>query len=292
MSTPEQIKNNNLHQLIIRSDEIHEIFAQGFAFEDLGKMTKECEELKKIVEITQQVTAMIQSNLTKVTSLFAMRCNGFRSMLEIVDDVNHLESDRDFNPIISTSKMKSLITPNSNHEIVAPNISIPVIRINSLADLPNSNLYYIKSIGEFAIKINGCMFKGNIGNIINNSSHYKNNKANRKIVTDCFYGDKCTFLNKGTCDFYHDPLDYNDFTENTLNHRKKHNIHTRNFLSQSWLYTSEAFSPKNKHLRHIGDKDELSSDIYLINKSEKRRRQSQTMHDILIALSIDNQWHG
>ncbi len=284
MLTNEQITTNTLDDIIKQSNKIYKTFINEFAFEELSKITNQYHQLTNIAEIINQINQDIQEKQFKATQLFSQRLNKFKETLELVSKVSsNCES------IISREQINAIIIPNKKRETVAPNIDIPAIRVNSIDDMPNNNLYFISELDQFAFKINGCIFRGNIGNIVTNSSYYKNGggKKSKKSMIECRHGIKCDYLITNSCSFYHDPLDHDDFNHTILENRKARGLHHRNFLVQSWLYTPEPLSSKNIHMRHIGSRDELSSDIMLLNNAERRKRQDQTMHDILVSLAID-----
>lgn len=61
--------------------------------------------------------------------------------------------------------------------------------------------------------------------------------------------------------------------------------------SDSWtpgdfLYTDRPLLKKNMHMRHIGSRDSLKSDIEMATRREKETRAAQLAHDLLIQLCI------
>lgn len=334
MLASEQIKTHNLEDLIKRTDQIYTKFTNDFIFEDLDQMRKLYEELANIDNMIKIISKDISNALNKSTDLFNKRLLGFRKKLNIINELNCPDSFNDnYDPVISDTNMMMLITPDKKYEQAAPGIKLPVIHVEAIKDMPNYNLYYITNLAQFAIKINGCLFRGNVGNIISNSLNsagrrhelcsytakqsetntYSTSKIDKKssfallrgvatelgsptrriqrirnIIMDCHYKEKCTYLNDNECTFYHDPIDYNDFDAHVLSDRLNKKVHIRNFLAQSWIYTPEPQNLKNKHMRHVGSRDNLIIDIPLISDLEKRKFKDQTIHDILVTLSIDH----
>lgn len=135
-------------------------------------------------------------------------------------------------------------------------IELDVVVVNSIDDVPNAKLYYVNDLGQFCIKVNEMVLRGNIGNI------YGRNE-NIVYVNKCMYGKDC---NRGfDCPFYHDPIDV----------PWSNNI--RNFTYNSWLYQS----------RGIGNRQTLLFDINNITKDMKEIIYAQTMHDVLLSLVME-----
>lgn len=289
-----EIKNNSLDELIQKANQIYETFTNDFMFEDLGVMDAQLVELKNMSDILNHTSTKITNLTSKAFEMYHKRIHKFKRKLAAYDEVKCPNALNDnYNPIISDINMQLLITPDKHLEPVAPDINIPVLYIDTIQDLPNHNIYYITSLGQFAIKINDCIFRGNIGNIITNSQHKiddRTNKNLKKIVSECDYGKKCTYISNksNNCNFYHDPIDYENFNETILKDRKQKNIHIRNFLVQSWIYTMEPSTQKTKHMRHIGSRNDLLSDISIIDNAEKRKLKAQTIHDILVSIAINH----
>jgi hypothetical protein len=172
-----------------------------------------------------------------------------------------LESIEDKYAISSVDYKKIYIAEN----YYLPAISVPVWE--SINDMNNGILYYIESCNQFAIKLAGILFHGNIGII------YTNEKDPIKIK-NCRFGKDCM---KETCDFYHDPL----VTPNCSD--------CRNFIAGSWLYAPPIHPFKNNNrARRFGSKENISIDLPSLSDEEKERFVDQTMHDILCSLLIKN----
>lgn len=168
---------------------------------------------------------------------------------------------------IGTDKWNKNIVDDSRRDIV-PNVKINVNIVNTIEQIPNINLYWIANLQQFAIRINDVIIRGNLGNIYNKSPIAVNN---------CNHPN-CT--NK-KCKFYHDPLIYTNSN------------HIRNFTNSSWMYTHDIISKKNTYMRHIGNRNTLKIDMDKLKSTKKQIRNnefdkimSQTIHDILLLLSI------
>ncbi len=289
-----EINNIRLDEIIQKANQIYETFTNDFMFEELGVMDTQLTELKNMSDMLNHTSTKITHLTSKAFEMYYKRIHKFKRKLAAYDEVECPNALNDnYNPIISDINMQLLITPDKHLEPVAPDVNIPVLYIDSIQDLPDHNIYYITSLGQFAIKINGCVFRGNIGNIITpqHKIDERINKNLKKVISECDYGKKCTFISSKSnniCNFYHDPIDYDNFDETLLKDRKQKNIHIRNFLVQSWIYTIEPSTQKTKHMRHIGSRNDLSSDISLIDSAEKRKLKAQTIHDILVSIAINH----
>jgi hypothetical protein len=156
-------------------------------------------------------------------------------------------------------------------------VNIPTRIVNFIKDLPVSHLYYVESIKQYAININGIIIKGNLGNIVN----YKD-----KYSSKCEYGIHCkSFKNNKQCNYYHDPEDY-------LHHKLIVPDIVRNYTVGSWIYTNNK-NINNYYTRHIGSKDKLAYDLSTLKKTqyieEVYTREGQIMHDLLIYLVLNQQ---
>lgn len=161
--------------------------------------------------------------------------------------------------------------PKDTQEITK-HTKLPVVRVETPEDIPVHPLYYVESMKQFAVSINGIILRGNIGNI----EEYQSEKTAR-----CEYGKECKCLTTG-CKYYHDPKDYID--------KKIPIIHQlRNFTTGSFLYTRNLNS-KTYYARHIGSLNTLEIDIARLKKRQFREeintRQDQLMHDLLILLIL------
>ena len=149
---------------------------------------------------------------------------------------------------------------------ITKNIDLNVINVESINDIPVSNLYYIKNLEQFAINIDGVILRGNIGNITEKES-------NGSFI--CDYGKNCK---NAECTFYHDPAD-----------KKVSKFQRRNFTVGSWIYSPNQ-KKKNGFCRHVGNYSSLDMDIANLKKmqynNEIQNREHQTIHDILIYMCL------
>ena len=208
---------------------------------------------------------------------------------------------------VLSNKQKSRIgTNNWNKDImgknntndkktIISNIKTKVKYVDNINDIPNTQIYWIKDLQQFAIRINDVIIRGNLGNIYGsyNTSHNisKRNSflsmINDSKINQCSYGSQCEKLKNNKCEFYHDPIDLLKIGKS---------IDTpiiRNFTSLSWIYTHYN-NKKNKYMRHIGSKDSLLLDINKLKRNkrnyeiETNKINNQCMHDILTLIVINN----
>ena len=152
---------------------------------------------------------------------------------------------------------------------------IKKISINDIDILPDNPIYMIEELNQYAIKINGILYRGNIGNIYNklsiiDSKNHKSNdcksdekKINQTII--CKHGNKCYCLlhKPNICNFYHDILDVYNLYKKSVISLEKYNLYkttTKNFINTSWLYTKT----HNKNTRHFGSNENLLSKIKIL----------------------------
>ncbi len=167
---------------------------------------------------------------------------------------------------------------------IVPNIKTDVKIVRDLDMIPNVNLYWVD--GQFAIRINNVIIKGNVGNIYNKEGMNKIVKV--KNVNKCTFGSECKkIMENKECLFYHEPTDAAE------NSKCEHEQFIRNYVNSSWMYSPNSFNKKNMCMRRVGDRDFLNYDIEKLLKYDKKLmeneidiRINQTMHDILVLMSM------
>lgn len=137
-------------------------------------------------------------------------------------------------------------------------IALPVEHVKYIDMIPDTPLYYVEQDKCFAIKINGLVIRGNLGEISDNPTKSVACRSHARHPAD-------------QCDFYH---------EGDL----------RNFKTFSWVYTADELDKKNKNMRHIGNKKTLLFDINRLAMpdllNEYKLREAQLMHDMLILATL------
>lgn len=159
---------------------------------------------------------------------------------------------------------------------ITKEIAIPAKVVETCAELPVNNLYYVNNIKQFAININGVIIKGNLGNLV----EYQTEQSAK-----CEYGIDCKSFKKNlTCTYYHDPEDYIKLKQPVPDV-------TRNFTVGSWLYSKNK-APRTYFTRHLGSKDRLNYDLNTLKKVQYREeisnREGQLIHDLLIYMILNS----
>ena len=241
-----------------------------------GKNKKDLQEL-------EQILTNIKSVLYKVDNIYHICENEYNNMYNLR----------------STTKKSYSQTCQSNliNANIAPNVSIKVIPVNSIHDIPRTPIYWINNISQFGININGVLFRGNIGNIYNKSHIRSGNKISQTVI--CKYGNSCKSIIEGKlCKFYHDPHSLLKIYESNLISHKTYNLYKlshRNFINTSWIHTNIYNNKKNINMRHFGSRNTLKYDFNIMDMESKQltnihmqNYKHQCIHDILVVLGISN----
>lgn len=152
---------------------------------------------------------------------------------------------------------------------IIDNYSVTAKKLQKWSDvhqIPPGILHYSEEFGQFAIKIAGELFYGNIGKI------YTTEK-DPLCVKNCGFGQKCT---KNNCTYYHDPMSAGSSGKNMI----------RNYNATSFLYTPAIGATDGGKYRHFGSLDNIPADIMFIDSDECARLKSQIIHDILCSLLL------
>lgn len=258
--------DTTLREYLDSADLIHNLLINNGAFIDINKINNKLCELESYIKQIQGVSfriAHIYNNCKKSTKRIIIN-KPFSSSL------NPLPKNRDWTNMY---KYINNLDKLDNIKEIAPEINIKIQPIDNIDDLPNTQLYWVKSLNQFAFCIGGVVFRGNIGNI-----YTKNQNKNKIFYEKCKYGNSCQLTK---CKYYHDPLllKNNQNAENAI----------RNFNNSSWLYSNNIHS---KTLRVFGNRQTLKSDLTLIREAHYKddmidRYLSQTMHDILVSLAVN-----
>jgi hypothetical protein len=182
-------------------------------------------------------------------------------------------------------------TTNKDSKTLSPGIHTNVKIVDTQEEIPNVPLYWIRSLNQFAIHVNGVLLRGNIGNI-----YVKTPKSREsgKNIKKCRNENKCSYLLSGkTCRYYHDPKDILQlFNSGNISEEiyRAYMISYRNYTNISRLYTNDAMKEKNKMMRFIGNRNTLKSDLS-VSKYRKNdwvdEYKSQSFHDFLVVLAMN-----
>lgn len=225
---------------------------------NIEKYDNKINNIKKIINNIDNIKSQIKlSYVKKIKNLSNLPIN------------NKIETDYKIEIVNLTNDKKYKNKKYCN----TPAVIISKEQINDIINCP---LYMIKETNEFCIKINNKLIRGNIGNVVNKNDK-KIKKCNRLYCNN-------TFFNKKECKFYHE------------------NIDIRNFPTYSWKPILKnklgGIKIKNKKIevnnydlentRFIGSLDSLNEDIVLSSYYEKKLRNKQLMHDLLLYQILDN----
>lgn len=185
----------------------------------------------------------------------------------------------DFNVFRDSPDLK--INNVLSYKYIAPKVKLPVIQLENIDQVPDMPLFWIKNINQFAFKLNGVLFRGNIGNI---------STAPCKRVKICEHRNQCVVLLEGKiCDNYHDPIDLNKLLRQRLisgRLYKKYINLSRNFSNVSWLYTPYPINKKNYYMRHFGSREILRQELDKKYLFDIETYGHQCIHDILVYLGV------
>jgi hypothetical protein len=276
--------NITLRQYIEKADKIHNDMVNNPKIVNTKTTTNQLYELESYVKQIQTVSLRI----AKIYNVCKKRCDhsvvlGTKLVMKNVDPF----------PGKNSWSYVSRI-PDADSHSLAPNILINVKEVDTCDDIPNTPLYWVKSLNQFASHINGVILRGNIGNI------YVRNVRNGKFgphVKNCKHVNVCNYLLSGKrCKFYHDPNDVlrlfetGKISQETLNLYK--NTH-KNFTNISWLYTDDVEKKNNKMMRFVGSRNTLQNELQVNYRSDSEwvaNYQSQVFHDFLVLMAINQ--HG
>lgn len=188
------------------------------------------------------------------------------------------------------------VTSSSPSKKLTYDIPVNVKIVKSIEEIPNTPLYWVADINQYAIHVNGVLLRGNIGNIYN-KNHIKKNKIVHQIAI-CKHKNSCrSILNSEICKFYHDPIELMQLVKckkmNIDTFNKYKNLH-RNFLNTSWIYTELPRNNSNNLMRHFGSRNTLKHEFDLMKINNERINESnidnfrqQCMHDILVVMGLN-----
>lgn len=225
--------------LLHQAQKIQHDIAADVDFKNIATLRAKTIELEKLSALAKHVDQQIK--LIKLTSqaLIGARIKTFRRQIEVllekspsIDDIKYLQSTDDIKE-------------------VAPGFQLPSITVASEEFIPDTPLYYVKSTGEYGIKVLGCPITGTIGNI------KKTTKKHIKCPKD-----KCP---KQGCAWHHpgEPLDW---------------------TPGNWLLCDKPTNIKNQYMRHFGSRDTLTVDLAAATNRQKFLFGKQLGHDLLVRL--------
>jgi hypothetical protein len=182
-------------------------------------------------------------------------------------------------------------TTNEYSKTLAPNIHANVKIVDTPAEIPNVPLYWIRSLNQFAIHVNGVLLRGNIGNIYVKTPKKPESGNN---IKKCRSENNCSYLLSGKkCRYYHDPKDVLHLFKSGNISEEIYKMYLgtyRNYTNVSWLYTNDVMKEKNKMMRFVGNRNTLKGDLSMSKYRENKwvdNYKSQAFHDFLVVLAIN-----
>lgn len=228
--------------LLHQAQTIQREIAANVDFKDLLSLKQKYVELEKLVALAKHVETQIRLIKLSSQTLIGSRIKSFRRQIDIlldktpqIDDIKYLQKD-------------------DGVQEIAPGICLPSIPVVSEEYIPDTPLYYIKSTGEYGIKVLGCPITGTIGDISNNTKkHIQCPKS------------KCE---KKSCEWHHEgePLDW---------------------APGNWMYCTKPTNRANQYMRHFGSRTTLRQDLSAASNRQKFIFGKQLAHDLLVRLCID-----
>ncbi len=266
-----------IHSLTIRQledwvTEQHRKITTTFEFQEIGSIRLVLHQLSTARHELDALINSVSDTHSTINSRLNDRVRVFRRELQMIptnDAVMVEESTNDNNPQQYGKDSGIEFAPN----IEARDITV----VKDLASIPDTRLYWITDLQQFAFKICGVVMRGNIGSIY--QSVHSSNKQVVKI-NPCRYGKQCRHVNTPSgCNYYHDPIDGPPGKSNDI----------RNFTNGSWLYTPDLPKDANKMMRHIGNRQTILADLNHVSGTEARCWIDQTMHTLLVAIVLHQQ---
>jgi hypothetical protein len=278
-----------LQQYISKSDDIHCKLEGVDNLIQFLEMKKYISELESMVKQLQTVSIKIANIHNICKNKYKQRLLVFKKKINTLD-IDVAPGAKDWTYINRNINKKSI-----THSIT-PDININIKKVKSLDEIPNTPIYWVSDINQFAIQLNGVIFRGNIGNIYNKRNIQTNSNINQTII--CMHGNACQkLLHNEPCKFYHDPVELQHVLvekkiskETYLSYCNKH----RNFVNTSWMYSNIQCNQKNKSMRHFGSRNMLKHEFNLMQINNSRSTdidisnfRQQCMHDILVIFGLN-----
>lgn len=257
-----QDKINNINTLI---EEVYTLsIDQDEDIVNLKKLENRDSVLEGLRETYSKLTQLVSSLENKIDRLEVIHKNQLGRLKNVIGESPGGRREIPWK-VITKGKERVI---NLEKVPITDNLSLLAIVVSHWRELKNMRdgiLYYVSLADNFAIKINGNLYYGNIGNILTNES-------NPTKIKGCKFGKECS---KHKCSYYHDPLVSSDSSDR------------RNYVANSWLYSPPDDKARNKKkMRKFGSLKNLEIDLHLLKKDDVDKFASQTMHDLLCSLLL------
>ena len=268
-----------LKQIIDRTDEIH-------------RQVDRLDNSSNIYELIKDLDLMfrqLKSVGSKVSNIYNI-CNNKHKTI-----TREYKKEEKTKPDENWTCINRQINSYTTHGNLTKNIKINVKIISDIGEIPNMPLYWVSNINQFAIQLNGVIFRGNIGNIYNSNDIKMDTKLENNQIVICKYGSNCKNIADGKiCKFFHDPLDLLQLVNAGKMTAELYNIYKekiRNFVNTSWIYTEFPNNYNNSSMRHFGSRNVLHHELDLMklnnNYKEIDNFRHQCIHDILVVMGLN-----
>jgi hypothetical protein len=257
--------DNTLQQYLDCADKIHSEIVLNHHIHRTRHVKNSLYELESFIKQIQSVSCRIAQIYNSCKSVYNENAVVYRAPISLQPVDALLEKDN-WVDLIRKSR-------NIGHNIrLAPNISVRAFTVDNIDGIPNSPLYWVKSLNQFAIRVNGVVFRGNIGNIYGKGECVSG-------VARCKHANACPQLLAGKkCKFYHDISE--------LTKCKKIPAPTIE------IYKSQYRNFAHRNPTHVGGRNTLKTDLDLCKLKGIDgvkwidSYKSQMFHDFLVVMSI------
>jgi hypothetical protein len=254
--------NKTLSDYLLSANKVLEFFTTKSAIADNKLLHNKIITLQQDIQTIQTISRRIAdiSNICNRVLQFKIKDTNF--VPEYIDPYPDKEAWANLEQ--KTYKKKS----------VTNGVDIPVKIVYDTSEIPNCPIYWISSSQQFAIRINGMLLSGNLGNICTNG-------IDSNLISKCKNGSKCKKLSTGKkCKYYHN-------NEEVLAHNLEPDIlswylsQRRQFTNGSWMYN---FNKKSASGRKISSANNLIIDLHMAKNTNYNSEvvRAQTLHDILL----------
>lgn len=270
-----------LSEYLEKADSIHDAIINKHDFINLKKIKNRLYELESYVKQIQSVSYRI----AQIYNICKKEYNQNSVLLGDSIKLKTIDLFPEKNTWVSLSRI-----PKENSKPLVPGVMVNVKTVETCDEIPNTPLYWVNSLNQFAVHVNGIIFRGNIGNIFVKN---RDDGESGNFTKNCKHGNKCTFLlNNKKCKFYHDPMDVLELYEEGKIKRETFDMYKniyKNFNNSSWIYTNDMASAKNKMMRFVGNRNTLRTDMIYAKHGNAEwvdEYKSQTFHDFLVTMAL------
>lgn len=231
------------------------------------------DNIKQLTIIQKDLDNILSDLKNKIKTLNIKHTNNIKLVENIISRrVQIWNKDRTHSLVIDNVTEKKDSNPKSKIQI-NDQYSLDAYKIpdwHHIDCIQSGELYYVESCNQFAIRLNGELFYGNIGNIYSA-------KKDPILVKKCNFGPKCI---NSECKYFHDPFE--QFKAGSTEHLDN----VRNYISGSFLYVGGLQAKDGFRYRHFGSRENISQDMILYDYGEVEKYKFQVMHDILCSLLL------